>query len=268
MTTDERHAYAMDNSGSAERDRLQLLEGWADPFTIARLTALGVVPGWHCLEIGAGAGSVARWLALHTAPTGHVVATDIDPSLLEVQDRPNLEVRRHDVTKDPLPTAMFDLVHLRLVLEHLPDRPEVLRRLAETLKPGGWLLVEALESGGVATDPSTGPAASLFVDCSARLLQMLGQVGIDACYGRQLFRGFVIAGLDVVGLDALGGVARGGTPLARFWRMTWHQLAGLISASGAISPDRLDAYLALHDDPDFVWVTPCIVAAWGRRSKN
>src|SRR5580693_221896 len=148
MTADARRAYAMDNASPAERDRLRLLERWADTFTTARLAALGVGPGQHCLEIGAGAGSVARWLALRTAPTGLVVATDLDPSLLEGRDAPNLEVRRHDVTKDPLPAATFDLVHARLVLEHLPDRLEVLRHLAATLKPGGWLLVEALESGG------------------------------------------------------------------------------------------------------------------------
>ena len=53
-------------------------------------------------------------------PSGHVVATDIDtrwlaPSL-------NLEVRHHNVVDDPVDRSGYDVIHARLVLEHLPQR--------------------------------------------------------------------------------------------------------------------------------------------------
>ena len=66
--------------------------------------ARGVGPGWRCLEVGAGAGSIAGWLADRVGPSGQVIATDLDTRFLEQQARPNLEVRRHDVVRDPLET--------------------------------------------------------------------------------------------------------------------------------------------------------------------
>ncbi len=46
-----------------ERGRLGLLERWGDLESHAVLAQCGLTPASHCLEIGAGAGSVARWLA-------------------------------------------------------------------------------------------------------------------------------------------------------------------------------------------------------------
>lgn len=56
-------------------------------------------------------------------------------------DHPNLEVRRHDITAEPLPKAAFDPVHTRTVLNHLAVRDAALRHMA-AVRPGGWLLVE------------------------------------------------------------------------------------------------------------------------------
>ena len=36
-------------------------------------------PGWHCLEVGGGGGTVAHWMAERCAPGGSVLCTDIDP---------------------------------------------------------------------------------------------------------------------------------------------------------------------------------------------
>jgi ubiquinone/menaquinone biosynthesis C-methylase UbiE len=95
-----------------------------------------VAEGWHCLEVGAGGGSIATWLCDRVGAAGHVVATDIDPRFLDAVGSPNLEVRRHDIASDPLPEAAFDLVHTRLVLVHLPEREAALRRIVRALKPG------------------------------------------------------------------------------------------------------------------------------------
>ena len=76
----------------------------------------GVGPGWRCLEVGGGGGSIARWLGERVGPTGRVIATDIDIRFLETITLPNVEVRRHDITHDPLPEQAFDLIHTRMVL--------------------------------------------------------------------------------------------------------------------------------------------------------
>src|SRR5207344_3002721 len=97
------HQYVLSQTPDAsERERLSLLEHSADPLSRRRLAALGIQPGWHCLEVGAGHGSIARWLAEQVGPRGRVVATDINPRFLTEMQLPNVEVRQHDIRTDPL----------------------------------------------------------------------------------------------------------------------------------------------------------------------
>src|SRR6516165_794924 len=84
----------------AEDDRLELLEQLFDPGS--REWRHRVQPGWRCLEVGAGRGSMAAWLADRVGPTGRVVATDVDLTYLSRLEAANLEVRRHDILEDPL----------------------------------------------------------------------------------------------------------------------------------------------------------------------
>lgn len=89
--------YTLDNAWSQARERLVTLEALADPGSIRHLEALGVGEGWRCLEVGAGAGSIADWLCRRVGPSGFVLATDLDPSFLEDRQQPNLEVRQHNM---------------------------------------------------------------------------------------------------------------------------------------------------------------------------
>src|SRR5262245_53459505 len=55
--------YPISNADPDEERRLTLLESLVDPGTIQRLSNLDVGPGWRCLEVGAGRGSIAKWLS-------------------------------------------------------------------------------------------------------------------------------------------------------------------------------------------------------------
>src|SRR6186713_1369212 len=85
---------------SAEDERLGLLEQIYDPVTRGRRSF--VQPGWRCLEVGAGRGSMAAWMAEQVGPTGHVVATDINTVYLQRIDLPTLEVVEHNILEDSL----------------------------------------------------------------------------------------------------------------------------------------------------------------------
>jgi SAM-dependent methyltransferase len=115
-------------------------EPW-DPFTFRILSSIGVDEGWRCLEIGARTGSVAAWLQQRVGRRGLVVATDIETRRVEPRSRANLVVRHHSVLADRIAVG-YDLIHARLVLDHLPQRDAVARKLAAALRPGGWLVVE------------------------------------------------------------------------------------------------------------------------------
>src|SRR6516165_12232191 len=99
----------------AEDERLALLERIFDPLSRRRREL--VQPGWRCLEVGAGRGSMAVWLAEQVGESGEVVATDIDVTYLKRLDVPNLEVRQHNILDDSLDAlgrSSFDLVCSRL----------------------------------------------------------------------------------------------------------------------------------------------------------
>jgi SAM-dependent methyltransferase len=135
-----RYLLALADDPEAERHRLALLQHYYDPYTIARLEKIGVAAGWRCLDVGAGGGSIARWLAERVGAGGSVLAIDLELRLLEPLATSILLVRRLDVCSEELP-ADADLVHSRLLLEHLPERETVLQRMIRALRPGGWLLV-------------------------------------------------------------------------------------------------------------------------------
>ena len=94
--------YAYDHAWAEERLRLSGLEAALDAGTQAHLLRLGVAPGKRCLEVGAGGGAIAHWLAGQVAPGGVVVATDLETDFLEAgaADYPGLQILRHDLTTD------------------------------------------------------------------------------------------------------------------------------------------------------------------------
>jgi SAM-dependent methyltransferase len=166
--------YTFPNAWELAHRRLELLEAGHDPGSFRRAAALGVGPGWRCLDAGAGGGSFARWLADRT---GDVLAVDIDVRLVEEIDAPGLEVRRHDLAHDELPRGEFDFVHTRLVLIHVPERDAVLRRLADALRPGGVLLVEEDDIYPLATTKGA------YREAWDAVLELTGAAGLDGEWG-------------------------------------------------------------------------------------
>ena len=54
--------YIFDNAAPQASQRFASLQTLYDSWTIRHLEATGIGPGWQCWEIGAGGGSIARWL--------------------------------------------------------------------------------------------------------------------------------------------------------------------------------------------------------------
>lgn len=115
-TLDVEPGYRLAGRGrqEAEDERLNLLERIFDPASRRRRDL--VQPGWRCLEVGAGRGSMAVWLAERVGESGQVVATDIDVTYLRRLDLPNLEMHQHNILDDSLDAlrpGSFDLaVHV------------------------------------------------------------------------------------------------------------------------------------------------------------
>jgi SAM-dependent methyltransferase len=53
-----------------------------------------------------------------------------------------VEIVRVDIRTAQFPEQSFDLVHARYVLIHLPDYEVAVTKMFDSLKPGGWLVLE------------------------------------------------------------------------------------------------------------------------------
>jgi SAM-dependent methyltransferase len=197
------YKYIADNAWKAARERLTLLEMGADPWTMRNLGLIGVQAGWHCLEVAGGGGSIVAWLCNQVGPSGHVMATDLDPRFLEAITASNLEVRRHNILTDPLTDAACDLVHARALLAFLPRPDQVIHTLVAALKPGGWLLLEEPDYVSAIPDPSMAPAATALAQKGWEALLSFGRSrGYDTALGRHLYHDVCTAGLVDVQAEA------------------------------------------------------------------
>jgi 2-polyprenyl-3-methyl-5-hydroxy-6-metoxy-1,4-benzoquinol methylase len=91
------------------------------------------------LEVGCGTG----WLSAKLSEFGKVTANDIGAKIIEIAQAnyPQVDFRSGDVESLDLPLNYFDVIVTSEVLAHVVDQPIFLRRLAELLKPGGYLMI-------------------------------------------------------------------------------------------------------------------------------
>jgi SAM-dependent methyltransferase len=266
VTADDQ-TYAFDNALAVQRERLDMLEVLFDPGTIRLLDERGVRPGWRCLEVGAGGGSIAAWLCDRVMPDGTVLAIDLDTRWVAELSRPNLEVRVHDLVADELPAGEFDLVHVRLVLAWLQDPRAGVERLIGALKPGGVLLVEELDFISAVPDPRMDPGPRELFErvVSAHNAVLAERHAFDPFYGRSVAADLEASGLTDTGSEARAATWHGGSPGGRTWQLTIAQIRDAIVAAGHMSEPEVEAALTLCDDPRLTTVSPLMMGAWGRR---
>ncbi len=59
-----------------------MIEQIFDPKTRQHILTTGITVKWQCLEVGAGAGAIAQWLATVVGDSGKVIAVDLDTRFL------------------------------------------------------------------------------------------------------------------------------------------------------------------------------------------
>jgi SAM-dependent methyltransferase len=98
------------------------------------------VPGGRALEIGCGSGA---FLGLLNHYGWQVTGVEINETVAATASRElGIEVFAGDWRAAPYAAESFDYVHLRHVIEHLPEPLDVLRAIARWLKPGGVVYIE------------------------------------------------------------------------------------------------------------------------------
>ncbi|MEU3372384.1 methyltransferase domain-containing protein [Streptomyces sp. NPDC006660] len=246
-------------TASVEAALSDLWESIYDPGSRAIIEQLPIGRTWRILELGAGAGSMAYWLA-ERADQGSVLAVDSDTGALDADRHPNLEVRRLDIAEADFEPGSFDLIFARAVFEHLERPEEVLRRAVTWLAPGGHFLVEDFYFL-----PSEHCATAVGRALVGAYLKGWEAAGADMHWGRRLPATLARAGLGSVDLRVtpLGpGQHAADNELMRL-RMKL-QGAGLVER-GLVGAEDLDRFVANLDDPTARDVTTLLFSAWGRK---
>jgi SAM-dependent methyltransferase len=242
-----------------ELRRMQLMEQMLDPEEIKVLSGLAIEPSWQCLELGAGAGSIARWLAAR-CPQGQVVATDVDTRFLDPSWSPNLVVMAHDVERESFAAESFDLVHARALLMHLGNRDEILTKVTSWLKPGGWLVVSDADMFSV--DSSPYPAMKHLWEAAEQLFVSQGS---NPRWARRLPVLLGRAGLVDRGMSVTVDVVGGGGVTDEFWRSSFAQVKPFLLQRELVSEATYAEAYALVDDPNFRDTLWAYIRTWGRR---
>jgi SAM-dependent methyltransferase len=261
-TTEPTAGYALDAAWHAERDRLDSLTALYDSGSLAVCERLGLASGWRCLDVGAGTGTLALALADRVAPTGTVVALDVDTRFLEPLAAPRLETVALDITEQPLPRGEFDLVHARLLLEHLPSRGDVLGSMIAATKPGGWVLVEDFDW---VTALVIDPPSDVHRRVVSAIRSLFTRHGYDPHYGRSLPRRLRAAGLSDIGTRA-ESIQVDADPVLGVpqWELLADQFAPHLLSRGLVDQGDLDAFHNLLHDGQTVCFAPLMVSCWGR----
>jgi ubiquinone/menaquinone biosynthesis C-methylase UbiE len=247
-----------------------LLGRWLGPATEAMLDAAHVAPGSCVLDIAAGAGEQTLAAARRAGPTGHVLATDISPTILRYAKAAaqqaglaNVETRELDGEgHDMLPAASFDAAISRVGLIYFPDQQRALAGIRHALRPGGRF------AAVVYSTPEKNPFFALPVGIIRRRAQLPpplpGQPGPFSLGGEGvLARTLEQAGLRDVKVDKVDSPLRLPTAAecVRFERESFGALLQMMAGMGederADTWDEIERTLARFETNEGGFVGPC-----------
>ncbi len=250
-----------DRAGEAERIDFGALA--YDDITLARLRALGAGPGWHCLDIGAGTGTVSRRL-LGEAGVASVLAVDRDVRFLDARPAPGLRTLQADVTAPDFAPGSFQLVHARFVLMHLPERERLIGTFAELLTPGGVLVL----SDAVDLTSERAPATPYSTAMRAMWQGLGATIGTDVSpvpSYPHLLRG---AGLDHVAAEIHVPPLVPGSPISRFWADTWQRSREAMLSTGLVDAAGIDAAVRYLESDTCAALSAGMLTAWGQKPEE
>jgi SAM-dependent methyltransferase len=207
--------YLLANQPS-ELDRLRLQSLVWEPSGRQLLSKLGDGSGGLALDVGCGALGWLRILSDWVGPSGRVVGTDIDQSMLNVarsflekEGITNVELVVDDLFDSRLDPHSFDLLHARYEIAPLGRGREQVAAHRRLVKPGGSLILEEWDLASWHFNPPA-PAAE-------RLIRLISKVfaGLGGEAGRELPQLLREIGIEEPEVDAHVVALRPGHPYLR-----------------------------------------------------
>jgi ubiquinone/menaquinone biosynthesis C-methylase UbiE len=246
MTQD---AYLFHDARDApELERLQLIESIFDEKTRQWLNSAGPLTGRRCFEVGAGAGSIAAWLASEVGPSGATVAMDTNTRFLR-RLLPRVQVIEGKLGPNGAPALDFDVVHARYVLIHNAEPEAIIDEMLRALRVGGSLVLE--EPDFSAAKAFTGPShlKEAFDRVTRGIRETFASCKMNYAFGSALPTLLQERSVKVAALEYDCPVSPGGAPLAEMMRRSTLALREKYVATGAVSSSDIDAYTEFAASP-------------------
>jgi len=237
-----------DAQHSRELERLQAIEQVLDPASQRRIQSTGITKRWRCLEVGAGAGSITRWLAAAVGEGGKIAAVDLNTRFVSNINQPNVEVLEADVRQLPLEGDAFDLVHARCVLIHIADFQVALTQMLQLLKPGGWIVLEEPDFSAARAVAGETAACEAVERVNQAILQMFENREMDYALGIKLPAIVQELGLQQLHVENDALLANGGSGVATVMKMSTMQLAEKYIATGTATQEDIENYCQFAED--------------------
>jgi len=224
-----------------------------------RLLELGFGQGARCLEVGPGAGELVRWMV---AGGARVTAYDITDRWFGTYEHERVDTHVGDV-RDADIGSDYDFVVASWVLHHLPERWKVVARLAQSLRPGGWLIVSepALSCFWTASGPSQ------LLERWTSILRRFNDIGVDYDCGPGLPEAFEEAGLGQIDAAVWTPLQRPGSKGARLFDLAVPIVCQLALERGWASEADVAAINADRAASNLVAGSAPAVVCWGQRAQ-
>jgi SAM-dependent methyltransferase len=249
QTTSE-STYALSNQQRGAGTSLSWLAQVLDLTTMTILKPL-IPVGGRCIELGAGAGTIARWMADRAGSGGLVIATDLDPQHLPTH--PGVRPIRHDLRTDPLSDLGIeepDVIHARCLLAHLHNRDTLVGELVDLLRPGGDLVIEDMGGSSLPGQVLYSPfdnTADLYEIYQHSLVKMFRANGNDTTWASRTHAVMTHAGLQEVRTVVSARSWHGGTAGCRLPATLSTQVEDQLIQHGATAAHLAELRLHLAD---------------------
>jgi SAM-dependent methyltransferase len=150
------------------------------------LSRLGLGDGWRCVDVGAGGGDVSVALAEMVGRDGRVYAVDSDPAARDEVARAAATAAHAQVIaltqagEDLLLPEEVDLAFCRFLLLHVIDPAVVVAKMADAVRPGGWVVAqEPITSAGRIDGAAMSMPDARHPDVGALLPALVRNAGLE-----------------------------------------------------------------------------------------
>jgi ubiquinone/menaquinone biosynthesis C-methylase UbiE len=257
-----------------ERERLLRQGRTHEPATRRVFDAVGLRPGWTCLDIGCGPGAVMQLMGELAGPSGEVTGIDRDAKAgreaverLQATGTSRYRFVEADMESiDEIAGAPFDLTFARLALLHARDPVALLRKMYGWTKPGGYIAVQDIHI----RTANLYPKPPAWAELMRVLAETSERSGVDTEFAFKLPALFVEAGIGVPDGTDMDLPMTSLEPFAAMFQALGRSLLPRAIALGVTTEARMQSVFreierALTDGRQYSALGYLMVGVWKRK---